>query len=100
MIRQPEFLTEDLFVPVKQMIMEKKPKLAVDKASLKVFDEGLCVQCMHKGSFATEVLTLEKMKEYLVCNDYRLDLSTKRRHHEIYLSDPRKVAADKTKILI
>lgn len=100
MIRQPEFLTEELFAAVKQLVLEKKPALAVDKASLKVFDEGLCVQCMHKGSFATEVLTLEKMKEYLVCNDYRLDLSTKRRHHEIYLSDPRKVAADKMKTVL
>lgn len=100
MIRQPEFLTEDLFVAVKQLIMEKKPKLAVSNASLKVFDEGLCVQCLHKGSFATEALTLEKMKAYLVCNDYRFDLSMERCHHEIYLSDPRKVAEDKMKTVL
>ena len=64
------------------------------------YDEGLCVQCMHIGPYDDEPATVEKMHEYMKSEGYTLDISDKRMHHEIYLSDVRKVAPEKLKTVI
>jgi hypothetical protein len=64
------------------------------------FSEGLCVQCMHIGSFDEEPATLENMKRYIEGNGLVSDLSATRRHHEIYLSNPRKTAIPKMKTVL
>ena len=63
-------------------------------------DEGLCVQCMHVGSYDDEPATVARMHEYMETQGYVLDITSQRMHHEIYLSDARKVAPEKLKTVI
>ncbi len=63
-------------------------------------DEGQCVQIMHIGPFDDEPATVALMDEYLKENDYENDFSNTRLHHEIYLTDARKVAPEKWKTVI
>jgi len=65
-----------------------------------MIDEGLCVQCLHVGSYDDEPATVEAMDTYAREQGYVLDLTRERRHHEIYLSDARKVAPEKLKTVI
>ena len=64
------------------------------------YDEGLCVQCMHIGSYDDEPTTIKAMTEYARSQGYQIAIDNNRRHHEIYLSDPRKTSADKLKTVI
>ena len=64
------------------------------------YDEGLCVQCMHVGSYDDEPKTVSLMHSYLKDNGYELDISDVRFHHEIYLSDPRRTDVSKLKTVI
>ena len=96
MIRQPEFVTRDVFAWACEALRKKKPDLDVSKARLAVFSEGLCVQCMHIGPFSDERRTVAKMEAFVREEGFLEDIGTRlpdgmiRRHHEIYLSDPRK----------
>ncbi len=96
MVRQPDFVTKEVFELAKALVKKKKPGLDTSKARLLAFTEGLCVQCMHIGPFDDEPATLAKMKGYMEQNGLACDLSDTRKHHEIYSSDPRK--ADITKM--
>ncbi len=100
MIRQPEFVTDSVFAAACDIVGKKKPHLDLSKASLNSFTEGLCVQCMHHGSYDDEPLTLSKMKSFMTNNDLSSDITDLRRHHEIYLSDPRKIVATKMKTVL
>ena len=100
MIRLPEFIDAQAFDQAVEMLHAKKPKLDVSKLFYKVYEEGLCVQCMHLGSYDDEPATLAKMNAYLEANGYCTDINETRWHHEIYLSDPRKCASDKLKTVI
>ena len=72
----------------------------ITKAEFLAVDEGLCVQIMHLGSFDDEPESVAKMDAFLRENGYENDLNDVRLHHEIYLSDPRRVAAEKRKTVI
>ncbi|WMI79972.1 GyrI-like domain-containing protein [Anaerotignum sp. MB30-C6] len=100
MIRQPEFVTEEVFAQACEMVRAKKPHLDVKIARLAWFSEGLCVQCMHHGSFDDEPETLAEMKAFMEEEKLLSDLSQTRRHHEIYLSDPRKIEVSKMKTIL
>jgi hypothetical protein len=100
MIRQPEFVTDSVFAAACDIVGKKKPHLDLSKASLNSFTEGLCVQCMHHGSYDDEPLTLSKMKSFMSNNDLSSDITDFRRHHEIYLSDPRKIVATKMRTVL
>lgn len=100
MIRQPDFVTENVFCEAKQQLSQKKPRLDVDKARLMLFEEGLCVQMMHKGSYDDEPATVGLMQEFTKDNGYIEDFESGRRHHEIYLSDPRRCAPDRLRTVI
>lgn len=100
MIRQPEFVTEEVFEQAKLVLQKKKPALDLSKARLMKMTEGLCVQIMHKGSYDDEPASIEQMKRFLDENGYIEDFSEGRFHHEIYLSDPRKCSTDKLKTVI
>lgn len=100
MIRQPEFVTEVVFADALTIVTKKKPHLDLSKTRFVTFTEGFCVQCMHTGSFDDEPATLEKMKVFMGENGLECDLSDTRRHHEIYLSDPRKVDTLKMKTVL
>ena len=99
MIRVPDFVTEkDFDWAVKQATVKKKQDFS--KVEFITVEEGLCVQCMHLGSYDDEPATVALMDGYAVDNGYDIDISDKRQHHEIYLSDPRKTAPEKLKTVI
>lgn len=100
MIRQPEFVTDEIFEYAVQTTRVKKPHIDVSKARFVTFTEGLCVQCMHIGSYDDEPATIAQMKDYMEKNGFAPDLSAARRHHEIYLSDPRRVEASRRKTVL
>ena len=64
------------------------------------YDEGLCVQCMHIGTYDSEPETVAAMHEFAIQNGYQIDMSSERLHHEIYLSDPRKATPEKMKTVV
>ena len=70
------------------------------KAEFLTIEEGLCVQIMHHGPLDDEPATVEIMNQYLEENGYINDFSDTRLHHEIYMSDARKVAPEKWKTVI
>ena len=98
-IRLPDFVTKDDFKWAVAEATEKK-KQDFSKVELFTYDEGLCVQCMHIGSYDDEPVTVDAMHRYMEEQGYVLDITDKRLHHEIYLSDARKVAPEKLKTVI
>ena len=98
-IRLPDFVTEeDLAWAIKEAARKKKTDCS--RVELLSYDEGLCVQCMHIGPYDNEPATVSAMHEYMERQGYALDISDARLHHEIYLSDARKVAPEKRKTVI
>ena len=98
-IRLPEFITQKDFEWAVETASEKK-KLDCSSAEFLTVDEGLCVQIMHIGAFDDEPQTVTLMDEYIAQNGYENDIIESRLHHEIYLSDARKVAPEKWKTVI
>ena len=98
-IRLPEFITKKDFEWAVETASEKK-KLDCSSAEFLTVDEGLCVQIMHIGAFDDEPQTVTLMDEYIAQNGYENDITESRLHHEIYLSDARKVAPEKRKTVI
>ena len=98
-IRLPEFITEKDFDWAVETA-EKKKKLDCSSAEFLTVEEGLCVQIMHLGPFDDEPASVALMDRYLEENGYENDFSAGRLHHEIYLSDARKVAPEKWKTVI
>lgn len=98
-IRLPEFITQKDFEWAVETATKKK-KLDCSSAELMTIDEGLCIQIMHLGPFDDEPATIALMDEYLDKNGYVNDITNTRLHHEIYLSDARRVVPEKWKTVI
>ena len=98
-IRLPDFITKKDFDWAVETATKKK-RIDCLNAEFLTIDEDLCVQIMHIGSFDDEPATVEKMNKYLAENGYENDFSETRLHHEIYLSDARKVDPEKWKTVI
>ena len=105
MIRQPEFVTEDVFKWACNEVKEKKG-IDVSKAEFNEYTEGLCVQIMHLGPYDDEPKTIKEIEKYITDNNLKNDIGRSlkngmiRRHHEIYLSDPRRTLPEKLKTVI
>lgn len=99
MIRLPEFVTREEFDWAVKEATEKK-KTDFGKVEFFTYEEGECVQCMHIGPYDDEPATLQKMEIFAEENGYEKDINEERRHHEIYLSDPRRCAPEKLKTVI
>lgn len=99
MIRLPDFITEKDFAWAVETATKKK-KLDCSPAEFLTVDEGLCVQIMHLGPFDDEPKTIAIMDKYLEENGYVTDITDQRHHHEIYMSDARRVAPEKLKTVI
>ncbi len=99
MIRQPEFVTQEVFEWACREVQKKKG-LDTSNARLEIFKEGLCVQSMHVGPFDDEPITIAKIDAYIEEQGLINDVGENRRHHEIYLGDPRKVDVSKMKTVI
>lgn len=101
MIMQPDVITQAIFEEGLEQVREKKgdsPALA--KLRLAEFEEGLCVQTMHIGPYATEPATVERMRAFVLENGYRDCVGLGGKHHEIYLGDPRKADPAKLKTVL
>ena len=98
-IRLPDFVTKADFEWATEEATRKK-KMDFSKVDFLTLEEGLCVQCMHSGSYDDEPATVAAMDKFIADNGYENDISDTRRHHEIYLSDARKAAPEKLKTVI
>lgn len=98
-IRLPDFVTKTDFDWAIEEATRKK-KIDFSKVEFLEIEEGLCVQCMHSGSYDDEPATVAAMDKFIADNGYENDISDTRRHHEIYLSDARKVTPEKLKTVI
>lgn len=98
-IRLPDFVTKNDFAWAVADATNKK-KMDCSSAGLLAINEGLCVQTMHIGPFDDEPATIAVMDQYLKENGYMNDITDDRMHHEIYLSDARKVEPSKWKTVI
>ncbi len=98
-IRVPDFVTKKDFNWAIEEATKKK-KQDFSRVEFITYNEGLCVQCMHIGSYDDEPRTVDLMHKYIKENGYELDITDERYHHEIYLSDPRKCDISKLKTVI
>lgn len=98
-IRLPDFVTQKDFDWAIEEATDKK-KQDFSKVEFLTCDEGVCVQCMHIGSYDNEPATVELMHRYMTENGYELDITDTRLHHEIYLSDPRRCDVSRLKTVI
>jgi len=96
MILQPDFITPELFEEAKRLAVAKGKAPLANFARLETYDEGTSVQIMYFGVYADEGPTIAKMHQYAKVQGYVLD----GKHHEIYMSDVRKVAPEKNKTII
>ena len=100
MIRQPEFVTPDVFEWAKKELQKKKPEIDFTDTELVTCTEGLCCQVMHIGPYDEEPETIEKLERFIEEEGYASDLSKSRLHHEIYLGDPRRTKPGNLKTVI
>lgn len=98
-IRLPDFITEDDFTWAIAEASRKK-KLDCSSAEFLTIEEGVCVQMMHLGPFDTEDVSIAAMDNFIAAHGYQNDLTNTRLHHEIYLSDVRRVPPEKWKTVI
>lgn len=99
MIRLPDFVTKEDFDWAIQEASRKK-KSDFSQVEFFSYEEGLCVQCMHVGPYDSELSTIEAMKDFVRSKGYKIDIGDNRKHHEIYLSDPRRTAPQKLRTVI
>ncbi len=97
MIRQPDFLTNELFEQFISKAKKKKTNVYLDKIKYDTITEGLCCQMLHLGSFENESASFEIMRQFCKDNGYE---RSSLKHREIYLSDPRKTEASKLKTVL
>lgn len=101
MIRQPEFVDDDVFKwAAYGELARKKPGLPLEKARFEAFPEGLCVQMMHIGPYSTEPETMNKINAFIRREGLTDTLGNEGKHHEIYLSDPRKSRPENMKTVL
>lgn len=99
LIRLPDFVTRaDFEWAVAEATRKKKTDFS--KVMFLTYGEGLCVQCMHIGPYDDEPATIDQMNAYIQANSYVADITDRRFHHEIYLSDARKVPPERRKTVI
>lgn len=99
LLRLPAFVSSDDVSWAIQEVFKKK-HVDASKVTYRTIEEGLCVQCMHLGSYDDEPRTMQKIDEFLIAHDYRKDFHEQRLHHEIYISDPRRCDPLKQKTII
>jgi hypothetical protein len=97
MVMQPEWITQEMLEDAKRQVAKSKRLTALPKVRLESYREGLSAQILHIGSYEDETPTLRRLhEEFLPQNGYQ----PAGRHHEIYLSDPRRVAPEKLKTVL
>lgn len=100
LIRLPEFVTKEVFNKAKEELKKKKKEINLEKAEFLEWEEGLAVQIMHIGSYNNETESINKLNEFVEKEGYITDINNNRKHHEIYLSDPRRCKIENLKTVI
>ena len=99
LIRLPDFVTRiDFDWAVEEATRKKQADFS--RVEFYSYTEGMCVQCMHIGSYDEEPATVQAMEDYAHAMGYEIDISETRFHHEIYLSDARRCSPEKLKTVI
>lgn len=98
-IRMPDFVDRAIFNWAVQTASTKK-QLDLTNVEFLTLDEGRCAQIMHVGTYDEEPATIAKLTDFVTQNDLQPDYSATRRHHEIYLSDPRRTKPENCKTVI
>lgn len=96
MIAQPPPLTEARFAALVEQVRRKKDLPALERVRLETLEEGLAAQVMHMGPYSEEGPTIQRLFEFIEAQGRKLF----GKHHEIYMSDPRRVAPEKWKTII
>lgn len=99
-LRAPDYCTGEVFAWAVEEVRKKKPEVDVGRVRLETVAEGLCVQCLHVGPYEAERGTIQAMHELARGQGLRPSTDPKRRHHEIYLGDPRKTAPEKWRTVL
>ena len=99
LIRLPDFITEEEFTWAINFASEKK-KQDFSKVKFLKYNEGLCVQRMHVGSYDDEPATISEMHQFVKEKNYQIDIQNPRFHHEIYLSDPRRTKVERLRTVV
>ncbi len=95
-LRVPDYVTPAVFDwAIKEATAKKE--LDFSRVNLQVLTEGKCVQVLHRGPFDDEPATVSKLQQFIEQNNLQPDYSDQRHHHEIYLSAPRRMRAEKLK---
>ena len=100
LLRQPDFVTAEVFEWAKEKAAKKNPDLPFDLARLEPFAEGLCTQIMHIGPYAEEPESVALLEAFAAENHLVEDFSNRRRHHEIYLNNPSKTKPERLKTVL
>ena len=100
MIRQPEFVTPALYEAVLLESREKKPEIDFEGVRFQTFDEGDCVQIMHVGPYADEGRSFDKLAAFMEAEGLSRRPGWEEKHHEIYLSDPRRAKPERLKTVL
>ncbi|MBD5162024.1 MAG: transcriptional regulator [Oscillibacter sp.] len=100
LIRQPDFVDGDVFAWAKEKLAKKKPELSLGKVRFLRWEEGLCAHVLHTGPYDDEPATIDKLSAFTEKEGYTVDFTETRRHHEIYLGDPRRTAPERLKTVI
>lgn len=101
MILQPDVIKPQVFEEAREQVRRKKgDSEMLSKVRLAHFEEGPCVQVMHIGPYATEPATIDRMHEFMAENGLKDNVGPNGKHHEIYMSDPRRVAPEKMKTVL
>lgn len=100
LIRQPDFVDEGIFTWALERLAKKKPELDLSKARFLRWEEGLCAHILHVGPYDAEPAAIDNLYAFTEKEGYAVDFSDTRRHHEIYLGDPRRTAPEKLKTVI
>lgn len=100
LIRQPDFVNGEVFAWAAERLAKKKPELDLSRARFLRWEEGLCAHILHIGPYDDEPATIDRLSAFMEKEGYVPDFSDTRRHHEIYLGDPRRTAPEKLKTVI
>ncbi|WP_414470424.1 GyrI-like domain-containing protein [Methanobacterium sp. ACI-7] len=101
MIRQPDFITEEMIKQAMEDVEKKKNPTLLSKIRFESLNEGLCSQIMHIGPYSEEGPTVEKLHNFIHENGYEFDgANDGEKHHEIYLSDMRRIKPERLKTII
>jgi hypothetical protein len=99
MIMQPDIITPDMIAKTVEAVRKKKNPAALDKLKFERFDEGRAAQIMHIGPYSAEGPTIQKLHDFIHSQGLEFD-GRRQKHHEIYMSDPRRTAPEKLKTII